>query len=98
MSKVNRISENTSVIHSPVGVYAVSIAPTGGDWQSLLAFDSRSNWESDPSIVMGKRIVPYGLNNDLPVIIRKVMDDNNLETVSRRSLEETIILDFEIPM
>jgi hypothetical protein len=36
------------------------------------------DWEADPTLVNGVRLVPHGLNNDLPVIIRDVMDKNNL--------------------
>lgn len=78
MSKIDKINKDTAAIHTDVGVYAVSIKATGNEWQSLMSFDSRANWEADPSIVLGKKIVPYGLNNDLPILIRKIMDENNL--------------------
>jgi hypothetical protein len=35
-------------------------------------------WEADPDIVGGKKIVPYGSNNNLPVLIRNMMEKNNL--------------------
>lgn len=35
-------------------------------------------WEGDPEVVNGVEIVPYGLNNNLPVDVRDMMDDNNL--------------------
>ena len=78
MSKIEKINDTTSAIHTPVGVYAVSIDTSDTMWQNVLSFDNRSNWEGNPAIIHGKRIVPYGLNNDLPVLIRKIMDDNNL--------------------
>src|SRR5690606_20526616 len=78
MTKIEKINDHSSAIHTPVGVYAVSIAPTGMEWQNILSFDNKGNWESDPVTVMGKKIVPYGANNDLPVLIRRVMDENNL--------------------
>ncbi|WP_375585970.1 hypothetical protein [Cyclobacterium xiamenense] len=36
------------------------------------------DWEADPTIIGGQKLVPHGLNNDLPVIIRDIMDKNNL--------------------
>lgn len=36
------------------------------------------DWEGDPTLVNGVRLVPHGLHNDLPVIIRDIMDKNNL--------------------
>jgi hypothetical protein len=40
-------------------------------------FDSKA-WESDPEIIAGFQIVSYGKNNNLPVEIRDLMDENNL--------------------
>lgn len=78
MSKVEHISKNTAAIHTGGSVYTVSLNYHGSDWQRTVLYDGKHNWESDPTFVMGKRIVPYGTNNDLPVMIRKVMDDNAL--------------------
>lgn len=78
MNKIDKINDDTSVIHTDVGVYAVSIKANSDNWQNIMSFDSRVNWETEPSIVLGKKIVPYGMNNDLPVLIRKIMDENNL--------------------
>ncbi|SEJ15833.1 hypothetical protein SAMN05192553_102677 [Cyclobacterium xiamenense] len=36
------------------------------------------DWEADPALIGGVKLVPHGLNNDLPVIIRDIMDKNNL--------------------
>ncbi|GHB44410.1 hypothetical protein [Mongoliitalea lutea] len=36
------------------------------------------DWEADPTVVQGIKLVPHGVNNDLPVIIRDIMDKNNL--------------------
>lgn len=35
-------------------------------------------WETDPETVAGCQIVPFGPNNNLPVDIRDLMDENNL--------------------
>jgi hypothetical protein len=39
---------------------------------------SQSSWEADAENVLGKMIVPYGVNNSLPTEIRDIFDVNNL--------------------
>jgi hypothetical protein len=76
---IKRLNEKTAIIHNDVGCYAISEDYSNtGTWHNILQNDSKVNWETDPVIVMGKKVVPYGVNNDLPVMIRNVMDDNNL--------------------
>lgn len=36
------------------------------------------NWETEATVVQGKKIVPYGTNNNLPAEIRNILDANNL--------------------
>nr|WP_294897831.1 hypothetical protein [uncultured Pedobacter sp.] len=76
--KTAEISKNTRMVHTDVGVYAVSLQATQSEWQNLINSDSKINWEIYPQTVAGKKIVPYGVNNDLPTVIRNIMDDNNL--------------------
>lgn len=77
--KIKKITKDTAAIHTNTGVYAVSYnSSTGGDWQSMIASSGKTDWERDPQYVLGKKIVPYGENNNLPVMIRDIMDDNNL--------------------
>jgi len=78
MSNVKKISNNAAAIHLGGEVYTVAANYRGNDWQRTVLFDNKHNWERDPTYVMGKKIVPYGTNNDLPVVIRKVMDENAL--------------------
>ncbi|NQD71337.1 hypothetical protein HP439_11455, partial [Sphingobacterium shayense] len=59
-------------------VYTISMANHRDDSLSSRLFSLTNSWESDPAIVMGKKIVPYGNNNDLPSLIRRVMDDSNI--------------------
>jgi hypothetical protein len=69
---------NVGLIDSTIGVYAFTIgAATSDNWTTLLDSSSVS-WESDPQIVHGKKIFAYGAANDMPVEIRKVMDENHL--------------------
>ena len=65
-----------------VGVFSfytgASSSPDYDLWDTILLTDSSVQWEADPDIVQGKKIVPYGANNNLPVLIRNMMEDNNL--------------------
>lgn len=78
MSEVKKISKNSAAIHTGGSVYTVALNYHGNDWQRTVLYDNKHNWEAQPTYVMGKKIVPYGTNNDLPVLIRKVMDENAL--------------------
>lgn len=63
-----------------VGVFSFFTGATSDydNWSSLILSESNVQWEADPDIVQGKKIVPYGSNNSLPVLIRDMMEDNNL--------------------
>lgn len=79
MSEIKQITENSRAVHLADGaVYTISMAHQRDDaWQTQL-LSCTNSWEADATTVMGKRIVPYGHNNDLPTVIRKVMDSNNI--------------------
>jgi len=77
MTQARRINKNTAAVHVPdVGVYAISINATENGWSDIT--DNKVSWEMQSQNIQGKRIVPYGANNNLPVAIRNIMDDNNL--------------------
>ncbi len=38
----------------------------------------QKRWESDPLVCGGYRIVPYGETNNLPVVLRDIIEENNL--------------------
>lgn len=63
-----------------VGVFSfyTGAGTTDDMWDSLVLSDSSVQWESDPEVIAGNKIVPYGANNNLPVLIRDMMEDNNL--------------------
>lgn len=73
-----KLSNNERVYHAPDGnVYTFSANRSNENWQS--EFGSRkANWEQQGINVQGKKIVPFGENNDLPVVIRNLMDNNHL--------------------
>lgn len=76
MTQVKKIGE-TRVVHTEAGAFAFGQTPEG-TFDQLMALSKGTDWESDPFLMQGHRLVPYGSNNDLPVQIRKIMDKNNL--------------------
>jgi hypothetical protein len=71
---------DSGVMNIPdVGVFSFYTGSGSDDmWNTLILSDSGVQWEADPDIVGGKKIVPYGSNNNLPVLIRNMMEENNL--------------------
>lgn len=78
MSNINvKKIGDTRLVHIPdvgVGIYTGMDLDTGFD----SFFGDAKAWECDPQTVAGKRIVPYGVDNNLPTDIRDLMDENNL--------------------
>lgn len=82
MSKKNieiKRSGKSGVLNVPdVGAFTFY---TGADvesqWDTLILSETDVAWEQDSELVGGKRIVPYGSNNNLPVVIRDLMEGNN---------------------
>jgi len=72
---------NSGVLSVPeVGVFSfyTGASSTEDLWSSITLSDSGVQWEADPDIVGGKQIVPYGYNNQLPIVVRDLMEANNL--------------------
>ena len=77
--KTVKINENTRAIHLPdTSVYTISMNHHRDDAWSSQIFSMQNSWESDPAVVMGKKIVPHGNNNDLPTVVRSVLDKSNI--------------------
>jgi len=66
------------IIHTPVGVFAVTEALYDSSYDTYMDAMSKADWERDATIVMGKKVVPYGVNNNLPDVMRDLIDDNHL--------------------
>lgn len=77
-SKIVKVSRNFAAIHTDVGVYAVTGGHTTRGIESVIWSDNAISWEDTYHTVQGFRIVPYGQNNELPALIRNIMDENNL--------------------
>lgn len=71
---------NSRIIHTNVGAFAVTPEHLNNNLEDFATslLTKKVDWEQDATIVLGKEVVPYGVNNDLPDIIRDIMDDNNL--------------------
>lgn len=77
--KTEKIHENLRAIHlADASVCMISMNHQRDEAWSSQLFSMTNSWEDMPATVMGKRIVPYGHNNDLPTVIRRIMDDSNI--------------------
>ncbi|MFY0628575.1 MAG: hypothetical protein JXR07_19920 [Reichenbachiella sp.] len=65
------------MLHTSAGVFAVANNLTS-DFDSMMTSSSKIDWEADPTFIQGKKLVPFGAQNNLPDIIRDIMDENNL--------------------
>lgn len=78
MSRIDRISDHTSVLRLNDGrAFALSNRTDGG-LDSVLWAARQRNWEQLPQSVCGRKIVPFGFDNNLPVHLRDILDENNL--------------------
>ena len=71
---------DSGVMNIPdVGVFSyITGASDYNQWDSIVLSDSNVQWEADSDMVAGKKIVPYGSNNNLPAVVRDLMEANNL--------------------
>lgn len=75
--KIAKVGKDSRVMHTPAGAFVMGSNPFT-QFDTLYPSKRKIDWETDPTIVMGKEMVPFGANNDLPEQIRNIMDDNNL--------------------
>jgi hypothetical protein len=77
-NKVKKIG-NIHFVDTVSGTYALSMNRDPDESMIATLFQTMSNaWESDPVVVGGIRIVPYGPDNNLPANIRNLLEKNNL--------------------
>ena len=62
------------MVDTKVGTYAIQYT---SQLQDTMNFDIAS-WDTDPTIIAGIRVVPWGPNNNLPTYIRNLLEKNNL--------------------
>lgn len=86
-TKIHAISEDVFAIEAGGETFSLSTSNRSGADSYLFSASANPNWEYSSICIGSKRIVPYGLNNDLPIIIRDMMQDNNLAPgILRRQL------------
>lgn len=81
MSEIKQVSKHTVAAHLDDGrVYFLSNAIDGslGDSFSTIIRNNYRNWEVMPQSVGGRKIVPYGWDNRIPMFIRDAVGENNL--------------------
>lgn len=78
--QIREISESAVILDFGGSVVSLSTSPHSGldSYIFDIAADSGRNWEQTYQTVCGHKIVPYGANNDFPVMIRDMMARNNL--------------------
>ena len=71
------VKGDSGVMNIPdVGVFSfyTGAGTTDDMWSTLVLSDNGVQWEAYPDLIGGKKIVPYGSNNNLPVVIRNMME------------------------
>ncbi|MDR0873924.1 MAG: hypothetical protein LBN27_10750 [Prevotellaceae bacterium] len=76
-ARVAQITKNTSVLLTDVAAYTFNTGSAVSS-HTRYNFDNYRNFEADPVTVCGYKMIPYGVNNELPAEIRNVMEKNNL--------------------
>ncbi len=78
MSKVKKITDGTFALHTNDGRCFTLSNRMNGDLNSLIWETASTNWEQTAYTIGGRRIIPYGADNDLPSRLRDVVEGNNL--------------------
>lgn len=79
MTAIKKLTDSKRVFNVGPDAYLVSMDSQYPTWNDGdLDLDTKVDWEADPQSVLGKDIVPYGVHNRLPTVIRDLLEDNNL--------------------
>lgn len=77
--RVERVGNGSRIVHIPgVGSGMYMGMSSGSGFTSTGPYMYSQAWEAEPETIQGKRIVPYGVGNNLPTEIRDILDQNNL--------------------
>ena len=68
-----------SVVDCGVGKYAIGLSAET-DYNKFSTFFNfrNSDWDGDPITVSGVRCVPWGVMNDMPEMVRDILEKNNI--------------------
>jgi hypothetical protein len=69
--------KNTRVARMDSTAITMGALPTD-IFDTYTMLNKKIDWECDPVLFNGVKLVPHGVNNDLPQVIRDIMDRNNL--------------------
>lgn len=76
MANIDKKIGSTRFVETSSGTFALNMSL---DYPSSDFFNlSSANWDGDPANIAGVRVVPWGKSNNLPVIIRDLLEKNNL--------------------
>lgn len=64
-------------VPTAVGTYAIQMSSFQDSLTHLFG-SSMADWDGDPVTVAGVKVVPWGLDNNLPAAIRNLLEKNNL--------------------
>ena len=78
MSRIEKISDHTSVLRLNDGRAFALSNRRDGSLDSVFWMAQQRNWEQLPQTICGQKIVPFGHDNNLPVHLRDILDENNL--------------------
>lgn len=74
----NKKIGNFHFVPTEVGTYAIRMDSGVSDsMEHFLSMDP-TNWDTDPTTIAGVRLVPWGMDNNLPKHIRRILEKNNL--------------------
>lgn len=78
--KIRHLSDSAAILDFGGQAISLSTSPRSSldSYIFDMAADGGGNWEQTYQTVRGYKIVPYGINNDFPVMIRDIMARNNL--------------------
>lgn len=76
MSQTDKIN-NTRIFSTENKAYIMG-ATQFDAFDTWIQMSKSVDWEGDPVLFKGVKLVPHGANNDLPQVIRDIMDKNNL--------------------
>lgn len=76
--KIKRIGGNSYALHLQDGRVFTLSNRAGDDMTSMVWGLHNESWDTFPYTVGGKRVIPYGRDNQLPSRLRDVLDENNL--------------------
>ena len=78
--KIRHLSDSAVILDFGGQAISLSTSPRSSldSYIFDMAADGGGNWEQTYQTVRGYKIVPYGINNDFPVMIRDIRARNNL--------------------